>query len=225
MMQCCPLMVTVQRFGTSLECNASRAMVWGGLAAIEPREQSKGLGGMEWLEAAMQDADLSQTGIRSNAEGSSKCRCLLQVLAIVHGLHGGLDYMDGHEDAIQYPYLSWDSCLDACHGILLQRIMELHEQVKALDWSQGFTSIVVLLIECLSIFAVESVELLLHVSIMTFGGWIVETLFKGQRKHALIQLRVHTVCRRTIFFVPHQKFQDNMLGSKSRHNFEKVLQI
>ena len=57
-------MVAVQRLGRSLECNASMAMVWGSFAAIEPREKSKGLGGMVWLEAYMQDADLSQTGIR-----------------------------------------------------------------------------------------------------------------------------------------------------------------
>ena len=57
------------------------AMVWGSLAAMEPQEKSKGLGGMVWLEAYMQDVDLSHTGIRPwrNAEG------LYQVLLCARG--------------------------------------------------------------------------------------------------------------------------------------------
>ena len=45
---------TVQRLGRGLECNGSMAIMWAGLACMQPREKSKGLGGMVRLEACVQ---------------------------------------------------------------------------------------------------------------------------------------------------------------------------
>ena len=44
----------VQRLGRGLECNGSMAIMWAGLACMEPREKSKGLGGMVRLQAYVQ---------------------------------------------------------------------------------------------------------------------------------------------------------------------------
>ena len=55
-----------------LECNGSIAITWAGLACMEPREKSKGLGGMVRLEACVQnvvaeDSPLSVRFRRSKA--------------------------------------------------------------------------------------------------------------------------------------------------------------
>ena len=42
---------TLQHLGRGLECNATMAIIWGSLAGMDPRDKSKGPGGMVWFEA------------------------------------------------------------------------------------------------------------------------------------------------------------------------------